>query len=34
MVWKDLVFCIPKKVIPVEKEMTAERVRRGLFEPA
>jgi hypothetical protein len=33
-VWKDRVFCIPKKVIPVEKEMIEEIVRQGLFEPA
>jgi hypothetical protein len=31
---KDCVFCIPKKVIPVEKEMIEEIVRQGLFEPA
>jgi len=33
-VWKDCVFCAPKKVILVEKEMIEERVRQGLFEPA
>jgi len=27
------VFCIPKKVIPVENEMIEEKVRHGLFEP-
>jgi len=33
-VWKNRVFRIPKKVIPVEKEMIEERVWQGLFEPA
>jgi len=33
-VWKDRVFCIPKKVIPREKEMIEERVRRSLFKSA
>jgi len=33
-VWEDAVFRIPKKVIPVGKEMIEERVRQGRFEPA
>jgi len=33
-VWKDRVFHIPKKFIPVEKELIEERVWQGLFEPA
>jgi len=33
-IWMDLVFRIPKKVIPVEEEMIEERVRQGLFESA
>ena len=33
MVWKDGVFRVPKKVIPVEKEMIEERVLQGLFHP-
>jgi len=33
-VWKDCIFHIRKKIIPVEQEMIEERVRQGLFEPA
>jgi hypothetical protein len=34
IVWQDGVFRIPKKVIPMEKEMIIERVPQGLFELA
>jgi len=33
-VWKDCIFCIPKKVISVEDEIIEERVRQALFAPA
>jgi len=32
--WKDGVFRIAKKVIPIEQEMMEERVWQGLFELA
>jgi len=33
-VWKNRVFLIAKKVIPMEKEMKEQGVRQALFEPA
>jgi hypothetical protein len=33
-VWKDCVFCIPKKVIPIQKEMVEEQVQQRPFELA
>lgn len=32
-VWRDRIFCIPKKVIPVETGLIEVRVQQGLFEP-
>lgn len=33
-VWKDCVFCILKKVIPIQKEMVEEQVQQRPFELA